>query len=93
MNLLSPLTIFFAILTFAVQFFLCCKTRKTLLRLIPAMAFAAGFVVCIIVYLTAAGMGTSLVAVVDMVLLAILLAVDGAAWLVYCIARFIQNVR
>lgn len=93
MNLLNPLAIISGLLLFAVQFILCCKTRKTLLRLIPAMVIAAGFVACIAVYLLSASMGTSLIAVVDMVLLAILLAVDGLGWLVYCIARFIQNVR
>lgn len=93
MNLLNPVAIIFSVIVFLVQFFLCCKTRKTLLRLIPVMVIAVGFVICAVVYLTSASMGTSLIAVVDLVLLAVLLVVDGLSWLVYCAARFIQNVR
>lgn len=93
MNLLNPVAVVFGLIVFVVQFFLCCRTRKTLIRLLPAMVIAVGFIVCAIVYLMAGSMGTSLIAVVDLILLAVLLAVDGLGWLAYCVARFIQNVR
>lgn len=93
MNLLKPIAVVCALVVFGLQFFLCCKTRKTMIRLLPAMGIAVGFIACAIVYLMAGSMGTSLIAIMDLVVLGILLAVDGLAWLAYCFMRFIQKVR
>lgn len=93
MNLLNPLAVLSGLTVFAVQFLLCWKTRKNHFRLIPAMVIGAGFAVCGIVYLFADSMAASLAAVVYLVLLAILLVVDGLAWLTYCVVKFIKKVR
>lgn len=88
------LVILLAIVVFAIQMTLCVKMRKTMIRLIPAMIITTGIAVCGIVFMVAdSSYGAPFAAVIGAVVSAILLAVDGMAWLTYCFIRFIQKVR
>lgn len=94
MNMVTIWAVVFGILVFGIQFFLCCRTKKTMIRLIPAMVITALIAACGIVFLVAGNIyGASFAAVVYAVVLAILLAVDALSWFAYCIFRFIQKVR
>lgn len=88
------LVILLSVIVFVVQLMLCIGTKKTHIRALPAMVITALIALCGIIYVAAENIyGASFVAVIEVVILAILLAVDGLGWLTYCLIRFIQKVR
>lgn len=92
--MMTWITILAGILLYSLQIFICFRTRVTHLRAIPAMLLTALLALCVFFYILGSDVFTSALAVImTAVTLAILLVVDAAAWLTYCIIRFIQKVR
>ena len=86
--------ILLSVAVFVIQIQLCFRYKKTHIRAIPAMLMVALMAMCGLLYVVEEAMpAAALTAVVGIVVLAILLVVDAASWLTYCVIRFIQKVR
>lgn len=89
-----PLFIVLAAVLLIVQLLLCFKSKKVLIRLIPAILILLSQAVCGIVYTQNLGPhGAVFAAAIYLILLAMLLAADGIGWLIFGIIWLIQKVR
>ena len=79
----EPLFVVFAILVLALQIFLCVKTKKTLLRLLPAFSIAVLTAGCFVIYTVNQNWGFLIIgALVAMMIIPVFLG-----WLIGLIVR------
>ena len=86
---------------FAAQLMLCFSGKKNFVKLVPVMLIGIGEVVCGVVYLVSSYLdsigegiyGAPFAAVIYAIVLLIMLAGDGMAWLIWAIVKSAQNKR
>lgn len=89
-----PMVIFLVCAVIAVQVWVCMKTSRLLLRMLPAVVLTLVEVVLWMIFLFSADSGTAAFAVVIYsVVLMILLLADLLGWGIYALVKFVQKKK